>query len=97
MPARSEGVPPRMMVTRGRSCTVCFVRNRTLSLAVSYQECQKMGGKSGAVRGVSALGGDCAVVRRRKTLLRTSNPEFFGVRSSGKRLALTFTPARWSG
>src|SRR6266700_1539084 len=56
----------------GGEVVLCvFVRNRTLSLAVSYQSVRN--GEIGR-QGGSLYGGDCAVVRRRKTLLRNGEP-----------------------
>src|SRR5260370_609904 len=72
LPARDEGVPPMNHGdSRGKVVLCVFVRNRTLSLAVSYQRVRN--GEIGR-QGGSLYGGDCAVVRRRKTLLRNVEP-----------------------
>src|SRR6266852_1093883 len=72
LPARSEGMPPTDNGdSRGEVVLCVFVRNRTLSLAVSYQSVRN--GEIGR-QGGSLYGGDCAVVRRRKTLLRNVEP-----------------------
>src|SRR6266436_6765957 len=72
LPARDEGVPPMEHGdSRGEVVLCVFVRNRTLSLAVSYQSVRN--GEIGR-QGGSLYGGDCAVVRRRKTLLRNVEP-----------------------